>query len=66
MMVSNAFARWILLVASIILLGALLWMGTTNTTHEVAGAQSDSVVEWVKALDGHQPGNTQTATLALG
>ena len=65
-MVSNVFARWILVVGSVILLGMLLWMGTMNTTQEEAGTQSDNVVEWIKALDRQQPKDTQTATFALG
>ena len=65
-MVSNVFARWILVVGSVILLGMLLWMGTMNTTQEEAGIRSDSVVEWIKALDKQQPRDTQTATFALG
>ena len=65
-MVSNVFSRWILLAVSVILLGVLLWTGTMNTTQEETGTQSDSVVEWIKALDSQQPRDTQTATFALG
>jgi hypothetical protein len=66
MMVSNVFSRWILVAVSVILLGVLLWTGTMNTTQEEAGTQSDSVVEWIQALDSQQPRNTQTATFSLG
>jgi hypothetical protein len=66
MMVSNVLSRWILLVASVILLGVLLWAGTMNTAQEEAGTQSDSVVEWIKTLDSQQPRDIQTATFALG
>jgi hypothetical protein len=66
MMVSNVFARWVFVVVSVILLGALLWMGTLNTTREAADTQSESVLEWIKALDRQQPRDTQIVTFALG
>ena len=65
-MVSNVWTKWAIGLALLILIGATLWTEMQNTNSEETSTQTESIVNWIKALDRNQPKETQTATFSLG
>jgi predicted negative regulator of RcsB-dependent stress response len=65
-MVSNVWTKGAIGFALLILIGAALWTTMQNTNSEQTTTQTESVVNWIKALDRNQPKETQTATFSLG
>ena len=62
----NVWMKWMLVLAVVILMGATFLMATQNKDPEKGSTQPDSVVDWIKSIDGNPPKDTQTATFALG
>ena len=65
-MVSNVWTKWAIGLALLILIGTTLWTEMQNTNSEETSTQTESIVNWIKALDRNQPKETQTATFSLG